>query len=75
MLILDSPKSDILFATGNQFIRFDRAELDSENIEIADLLGYQLRLSLSLNTADIKKQDSLSFVLIKTHHHQMFLVR
>jgi hypothetical protein len=38
MLIFDSPKPDILFPARDKLVRLDRAKLDGEDVEIADLL-------------------------------------
>lgn len=74
MLVLDPPKPDVFLAAGYQLLRIDRTELDGKDVEVTDLLGYQLRLPFSLNLADIKDKDGLAFVGIEADHCQMLLV-
>ena len=64
MLVLDSPESNVLLATGHQFISLNWAELDCENIEVADLLGQEHRFPGQLYLADVEHQQGLSLVAI-----------
>lgn len=69
MLIFDSPESDVFFTARHQFISLNRTELDSQYVEITDLFSDQLRFSLNLDSADIEKKYSLSFILIESNHN------
>lgn len=73
VLVLDPPKPDVFLAAGDQLLGIDWTELDSKDVEVTDLLGNQLWLSLGLNFADIKDKNGLSFVRIQPDHGQMLL--
>ena len=75
MLVLDPPKSDIFLPAADQLISLDRAELDGQNVEIADLLSKKFRFPGQFDLADIKNKQSLSFVRVKPNHDKMFLMR
>lgn len=54
MLVLDSPKSNVFLSARNELIRFDRAELDCKDVEIAYLFGKQLRFFVGLDLTNIE---------------------
>lgn len=74
MLVLNSPKPDVFLAAGNQLVRVDWTELDSEDVEVTDLFSQQLGLLICLYFADVKDEDGLALVGIETHHRQVLLV-
>jgi hypothetical protein len=68
MLVLHSPKSNVFLTTRDQLIRLDGTELDSEDVEVTDLLGQQFRLFIGLYLTDIKDEDGLTLIRIETDH-------
>lgn len=74
MLIFDSPKPDVFFTAGDQFIGLYWAELDGEDVEVADLFGQQFGLFVCLYFADVEDEDGLAFIGIQSDHREMFFI-
>lgn len=74
MLVLHSPKSDIFLTTRDQLVRLDWAKLDSEDVEVTDLLGQQFGFFIGLYLTDVEDEDGLSFIGVEADHGKVFLV-
>jgi len=73
MLILDSPKTNILLAAGDQFVSLNRTKLDCQYVEIAKLFSEEGRFTTDFNITDVEDEHSLPFVCVQTNHSQLFL--
>jgi hypothetical protein len=64
MSVLDSPESDILTAAGDKSVKVNGREFHSDNIEVGDLLGDNLRDLLLIDSVNIPDNDEFSVVVI-----------
>ena len=74
MLVFHSPKPDVFLTARDQFIGLYWAELDGEDVEVADLLCQQFGLFIGLYFADVEDEDGLPLVGVQSDHSQMFLI-
>lgn len=74
MLVLNPPKTNVFLPTRDQLVRVYRTELDSENVEVTDLLGQQFRFFIGFDLTDIEDENGLTFIWIKADHGKVFLI-
>ena len=69
--LLDSPESDVLFATTDQLVVVDWTELELDNVIFRHLLGNDISLLTSMNTRNVPNNNHLLAIA----HSLYFIVR